>query len=348
MTFKNTVGANMADATKGLTILNTGNVTLDIKGAGGLGATSDALYINIGNTNGIVGQPTQSNLQTAAGASTGTITVNNIETVTLDVKASADSQTASGTGAITGSTLTTLNIKGGAAGEGFVVGAITNANNTLTKIDGSSFAGNLTVTGTAIGQLISGGSGDDVIGTGDSATFSATVPKDVLTGGSGKDIFSFLGNDATITNTNLTTMDSLTSDKFIGMASITDLNLGGTTAATGVDKIDLSNVGGPNLAGTLGLNANVVTVVNGGAATDLTGIDLGTAVNGLVKGGILGSAVNTSGVAAGLFNWGGDTFLIASQQANVTDNFGTVSGADIIIKVTGVVGTLDPSDFTTF
>lgn len=353
MTYTNTVGANMADASKGLTILNNGAVTLNIKGADGLGASSDALYINIGNTTGTVGAPSQSALQTAAGVSTGTIAAANIETVTLDVKASTDLQTAAGTGVITATTLTTLNIKGGAAGEAFNVGgagaaSIVNAGNGLVKIDGSSFAGNLTVFGTNVGQAISGGSGNDFLGTGDSAAFGATVSKDILTGGAGNDIFSFRGNDATITGANLTTMDALATNKFIGMASITDLNLGGATAATVADQIDLSFVGGANVAATLGLDANAVTVVNGGAATALSGVNLGTAVNALVNGGILGAAAAPTGVAAGLFTWGGDTFLIASQQAVVTDAFGTVADSDIIIKVTGVTGTLDASDFTLF
>lgn len=349
MTYTNTVGANMADASKGLTILNNGGVTMEIKGSDGLGASSDALYINIGNTTGTVSAATNSALQTTAGVNTGAIAAANIETITLDVKASADSQTAAGTGAITATTVTTLNIKGGAAGEAFAVGAITNTGNGLVKIDGSSFAGNLTVTGTAVGQSISGGSGNDFLGTGDSATFGSTVSKDILTGGAGNDVFSFRGNDATISGANLNTMDALSTNKFIGMASITDLNLGGATAATVADQIDLSFVGGgASVAATLGLDANTVTVVNGGAATALSGVSLGTAVNALVNGGILGGATAATGVVAGLFTWGGDTFLIASQQAVVNDNFGQVAGSDIIIKVTGVTGTLDASDFSLF
>jgi len=150
------------------------------------------------------------------------------------VKASTDLQTAAGTGVITATTLTTLNIKGGAAGEAFNVGGvgnaanagggaagIVNAGNGLVKIDGSSFAGNLTVHGTAVGQAISGGSGADFLGTGGSAAFGAAVAKDILTGGAGNDIFSFRGNDATLIAADLTAMDALTTNKFIGMASIT-------------------------------------------------------------------------------------------------------------------------------
>ena len=44
--------------------------------------------------------------------------------------------------------------------------------------------------------------------------------------------------------------------------------------------------------------------------------------------------------AAGLFNWGDDTYLIAVGD-DATGGFGS---DDFIVKVTGVTGTLDSSD----
>ena len=84
---------------------------------------------------------------------------------------------------------------------------------------------------------------------------------------------------------------------------------------------------------------------NGGAATALTGLDLGDALNtSIANTGILGSAA--AGTAkAGLFTWAGDTYLIATNNATLANTFGAVAGEDIIIKVTGVTGTLDVSDF---
>lgn len=41
----------------------------------------------------------------------------------------------------------------------------------------------------------------------------------------------------------------------------------------------------------------------------------------------------------------GDTYLIGAEGTAAANNFGAAAGADIIIKVTGVTGTLDVSDF---
>ena len=54
-TYKNMVGANAADASKGLTLQDVGAVTFNIKNATGLGASSDALYVNVGSAKGITG-----------------------------------------------------------------------------------------------------------------------------------------------------------------------------------------------------------------------------------------------------------------------------------------------------
>ena len=124
------------------------------------------------------------------------------------------------------------------------------------------------------------------------------------------------------------------------IVTITDLNLGGANAGTAVDKIDFT--GG---AGTLGVVAGGgFAIVNGGAATALTGLDLGAALNtAIADAGILGSAAAVA--KAGLFTWAGDTYLIATSNDTANNAFGAVAGEDIIIKVTGVVGTLDVSDF---
>ena len=63
------------------------------------------------------------------------------------------------------------------------------------------------------------------------------------------------------------------------------------------------------------------------------------------NGGVLATSAGAGKIAAGLFTWGGDTYLIASEQTAVNDAFGNVDGRDLIIKVTGVTGTLDASDF---
>ena len=125
------------------------------------------------------------------------------------------------------------------------------------------------------------------------------------------------------------------------IVTITDLNLGGANAGTRVDTINFTGA-----AGTLGaVAAGGFAIVNGGAATALTGLDLGAALDtAIANTGILGSAV-VGTAKAGLFTWAGDTYLIATNNITLANTFGAVAGQDIIIKVTGVTGTLDVSDF---
>ena len=132
------------------------------------------------------------------------------------------------------------------------------------------------------------------------------------------------------------------------IARITDLNLGGDSAGTKVDTIKFVETPAAAAATLADASSALtsITVVNGGAATAMTGADLGTAVNAIVStGGVLATSAGGGKLAAGLFTWGGDTYLIASEQTAVNDTFGNVAGRDIIIKVTGVTGTLDASDF---
>lgn len=346
VTVTNFVGANAADATKGLTLLNSGAVTFAIAGADALGATNDTIAITVGQTTGA--GATSSALQTAAGVATGALDLSNIEIINFDVKADTAGQTSTGTGALTAAAATTVNITGGAVGEAFALsgGAAFGTAGTLTKIDASSFAGNLAVSGNLGSQVVVGGSGDDTIGTGGRAAFADTVAADVLTGGSGRDTFVFATSDAALTGANLTTAAASAADGVRELTAITDLNLGGNTAASAVDLINLATVGGANVAGTLGANGNTVAVVNGGAVTAATGANLGAAVNALVNGGVLDGGAGV--VSAGLFSFGGETYLIMSEGTSAADNFGAVASADLIIRVTGVTGTLDASDFASF
>lgn len=141
-----------------------------------------------------------------------------------------------------------------------------------------------------------------------------TAASDVLTGGEGKDTFVFIGQSSVAAG---------------NMDTITDLNLGGAVANVGVDTIQLS-------AGTLGYGAfNASSLVNAGGAVTITGPTFSAALQGLFNaGGALDGALNN----VGLFTYGADTYLIAANDVAGLDS------NDIVIKVTGVTGTLDLSD----
>lgn len=261
--------------------------------------------------------------------------------------------TATGLGGITADgSLSSITLKGGATSKAFSLGTLTSTTAALTNIDGSAFLGDLTIAGTAVSQIIKGGAGNDVLSTGGRTAYTAGVSADVLTGGAGKDTFTFDTSsagtaDTKLAGTNLTAIDgNASANGRMEIARITDLNLGGDSAGTKVDTIKFaeSTTTTATLSDAATAAANI-TVVNGGAATAMTGADLGAAVNAIVNGGVLATSAGAGKIAAGLFTWGGDTYLIASEQTAVNDAFGNVDGRDLIIKVTGVTGTLDASDF---
>ncbi|AVO48654.1 hypothetical protein C6568_04775 [Melaminivora suipulveris] len=145
-----------------------------------------------------------------------------------------------------------------------------------------------------------------------------TPNSDTLTGDGGNDLFVFVGQTGGWNGAALTNMDT-----------ITDLNLGGASGATSVDTIQLSSA-------VLGYGAfGASSLVNAGGAVAITGPSFSAALQGLFNaGGALAGATNN----VGLFTYGADTYLIAANGAAGLD------ANDIVIKVTGVTGTLDLSD----
>lgn len=346
-TYNNFVKAGAADAAKGLTILGTGNVTVGVKDANALGSNSDVLSVNVGTA------------QNAATFVAGTVTTAAIEKIVVDVKdAGANTATAGGAYVNADAAIGTVEFKGGSLGVAFNAGAIGGSGVGLTKIDGSAFIGDLTTSGNAFSQVILGGSGNDILATGGRAGFALGTVADTLTGNGGSDTFSFADQtDGALTGANVTNIDGANAVAATNrgeIVTITDLNLGGANAGTRVDTIDFTG-GTAALYELSDIAAGGFAIVNGGAATALTGLNLGAALDAAIANtGILGSGTATTNTAAGnaanfakagLFTWAGDTYLIATSNGTIGNTFGAVAGEDIIIKVTGVTGTLDVSDF---
>lgn len=338
-TYNNLAKAAAADPVKGVTLLSAGVATVSVKDANALGSNNDTLQIKIGEA--------KQTTFTADGVAT-----NAIEKIIVDVK-DEGSQTATAAGALltADAALNSVEFKGGSAGTAavntFDAGAVAGSGVALTNIDGSAFVGNLIVAGNAFSQVIKGGSGDDALFTGGRAAYALGTVADSLSGGGGNDQFSFGATDAVLTGANLTAIDlpaSVTATNRGEIVSISDLNLGGATAGLAVDNIRFNEDG--VVAGTLSaaLATANVHVVNGGSVAAMTGANLGVAANTLVNGGVL-DAAPAGDFNVGLFTWSGDTYLIAAEGTSGADNFGAVAGADIIIKVTGVTGILDVSDF---
>ncbi|NTU57999.1 MAG: hypothetical protein HGB00_03655 [Chlorobiaceae bacterium] len=159
---------------------------------------------------------------------------------------------------------------------------------------------------------------------------STGMAADVLTGGAGHDTF-------VVTESQLTNFDT-----------ITDLNI--VNGSLSHDLISLGSFYEKTTELSWGdVNHNTVQelviddVVNGGVAVAMNGASLSAAVNSLFDGGSSpfhnGSPTDTN--AAGLFTYGGETYLVAVGE-NSTGAFGA---DDFIVKVTGVTGILDTADF---
>lgn len=148
-----------------------------------------------------------------------------------------------------------------------------------------------------------------------------TAAADRLTGGEGNDVFV-----VNYSNIDAAGTDLVNRVTFSAMDTITDLNLGGNVAGTNVDTIDLAFAVG--------------TLVNAGAPVAMasTAADLYDAVQALYAVG--GTMASAAAGTAGLFTYGGNTYLIADQNG-FADGF---AQNDVIINVTGVTGTLNLTD----
>ena len=322
-TYSDMVGSNAADPAKGLTLLGTGAATYTIKGSDTLGATSDSLYVTMGSATGTTG------VNIVNGAA-GAVTTTGTEKLTINVIANdVAANTASGITSTVDASAQSIILKGGAVGQAFVHTLAGTSGAALTLIDASEFVGGLTVTGNANAQVIRGGSGNDVIGTGGRGI--ATTNGDVLTGNAGNDTFTFAASDSTAALPNAAVTGAFTAAQVANFTQVTDLNLGGSTAATAVDLLDLRAVDAAFTGAT-------TAVMNAGAATALTGANFGAAVDAAIVA--MGAPVGPATAVAGLYTWSGLTFLIATNDGDAYD-----IGDDIVIDVTGVTGTLNNADF---
>jgi hypothetical protein len=118
-----------------------------------------------------------------------------------------------------------------------------------------------------------------------------------------------------------------------GVDKITDLDLGGSSESTRVDKIQIMNTDTQGASAT-----TAVTIVNSGDAQAMSGANLTAALDALMNGGAL-NATDT----AGLFTFSSKTYLVANFGASGS---AFKDGVDFAVDVTGYTGTLDASDFT--
>jgi len=145
----------------------------------------------------------------------------------------------------------------------------------------------------------------------DAATIVANAAADVLTGGAGNDTFYFCpGADNTLAN----------------MDTIKDLNFGGDNAGT-VDKIVFDGTAGA---------ATIVKLSAAQQDTVTAAATLAAAVDA-----VLNIAATGNNVAQ--FTYGGESYLVIN---GATANATYTATEDLVLKITGVTGTLDASDIS--
>jgi hypothetical protein len=225
-----------------------------------------------------------------------------------------------------GQTATNLNVDASASIGNTTIAAGLYATATGATLKGGS--GNDIIIGSANGDSINGGAGNDVL-TGTAVTLAnitagtalavgsvavavpAAVAADTFTGGAGLDVFA-VGVGAIGT-----------------MSTITDLNLGTAIVGGGVDRIVTDSTNGTAVSVVVFSAAQQTVITN--SATFAAALDAAIAAFGAVAN------------VASTFTYGADTYFVLNDIAATT----TFTATDLVIKITGVAGTLDASDITT-
>ena len=224
----------------------------------------------------------------------------------------------------------------------------------ISKINGG--AGNDTITGSILADVLLGGAGDDLISGGngnDTFQFSGTSEGfDSISGGSGTDTIEALANSTTIGLSSLSGVEVITGGSF------TSVIISGSANA---DNLDFSNLTLTNIARIIGgagndtltgnSAANILwggtgnDIIQGGAGDDsLSGDDgddllIGGAGNDVLTGGNGTDTVDYSAYTIGLSI---DLSVTTSQAIsssesdtlNSIENVYTGSGADVIVGST--------------
>ena len=289
--------AGVAVDLSGLTL--AGVEKLELTGTGTSTATSGAVTLTTANALSL----DSIKLTSAANNNLVTVDVGHLASnLTIDASASTGSVTlnaAAYTAGTTGAALT--------GGSSFDV--LLGASGKADKIVGG--AGNDVIVGSALtGGTLTAGTAT-AIGTFTGGTIAGSTAADILSGGAGKDAFVLGINSGAAT-----------------ISSITDLDLGGATAALGQDQITLKLAA--TTAATIYTLTDAQKTAISGAADLATALDLVAAAT---------NAATNNGTAQ--FTYGTDTYLFVNSSSTTATY---VAGTDAVIKITGVTGTLDASD----
>lgn len=332
-----TLGLNTTGASLDMSLLTNGITNVAI-GAGNISATT---------TNSLA---TSSYTIDNSANNTGTVSIGNkvgelATAVTVDYGTATAAKTLAAL-TLNGATTVSLVSTGTGTGGSNIITALNNMDNTVinvtgakdltitnalagtgtgSKVDATNFTGILNVLGSGQADIFIGGSKADVINGGagkdtitggagnDAITVSTATSNDVITGGADADSFKFSG-----TATTMFALSNGTSD----IVSITDF-------VAGTDKIGLVDTAGAFTSVTLATQTLAT-------AADLTAVWAGiTAIAASTDNGAAAASLITvsAGTAAGTYLYVNDT------------NAAVSNALDLLVKVTGISGTLATTDF---
>lgn len=294
------ITATLSNLGSGVTT-NVGVSATSLTLAPAVGTTTTALTIGsaTANTNVTLGTLVTTGLSNVSIASNGSGTGANTVTTLTNSDNTAFT--------ITGSQALTLTLSAGTAAG--------------SSVNGSAATGVLTVSGSNFGDIIVGGSGNDVLNGNGGA--------DKLTGGAGNDTFRFDSRAETQSaafaagDTNYNNVDHITD--FVGNG-----------AAVG-DSISLSNANNAFGQGALvAFNAANVTAVTVATAADFT------ALAAAIQAASAGVASDTTAQIYDVTVTAGN---LAGRVLVINDDTAAIQATDTFINITGVSGALNAQDF---
>jgi hypothetical protein len=249
------------------------------------------------------------------------------------------------TGALAPVTNATINASAGTGTFTFTAAAATGGN--ALSITGSATGVN-TITGTANGDIITGGSANDTLVN--QTTLVTASASDVLTGGSGFDAFVLRGDTATGTVSTILSTTSRIADFVVGSSTTTTdvLTFTATKGDYGNAATDFAAGVAVAAAGSTGIQS---VTANAGAAAYVAGTDMIKLTTGVTTTGTLQAAFNAAIGTATVTGLGAGTEIYFSMYDTTNSRMlvglvDTASGTNTVIETGDTVSLIGSINMT--
>lgn len=256
------VDASQLSTIKSFAISNTGDTISNLGAGTSVNVTTSAAAVSLGAALGNTATEVVLGTAGVAGVTVGALTTTGLTTLGL----TSNGTSANAITALSNSDNSTITVKGATD---LTIGSVAGTT-TGSKVDASAFTGKLTVTGSAVNDIIIGGTGADTINGGSGA--------DTLTGGAGADTFSFTATAA-----------ANASGAVFGQADVI------TDFVVGTDKLQFTTVTDVVSAQQVAVQAAVTALAAGSTTTQIA-----TAM----------ALANTTDLGVSFATFGGNTYAL--------------------------------------